>query len=561
MDTTRVFVGSSREDVELAKIIQAELNDVATVRRWDQSTFDPGVFALERLIEMVNEYDFAIFVIGANDIADLRGKRVLVARDNVLFEAGLFFSQLDRKRVFLVKPDKPSSDDVPPFHLPSDLQGLTLVQYSPPDRPDDLEAKIGAACLQIEKSIKKQGPRPKEALRRIDSLQGGPIFLLRHIAERPLQLTEATCILKYFNDAEGDASIAWSKATHFAVQTLSLLELIEFRLDGWCITDSGKEFLADPVVKGKCDNEFDKELCPLDILVVCETARRFACPSFKIHIKANQLNVLQDGKIPPEAELSGEGGWEDIFDLPAPTARCKWEDVVSKLESPEPWIYPLAILMWQAYDRQRIQYPSVGVRIKLFNRNGDEYRVFRLCLQKVDAKQDEADFAFVVAAVLVPYEPANNPTETRLYHLFNLAWFFRRRLLERELDKLEFELLNIPSKEQIASKEQELKKIIREISNDFRTLLADAQVRGMEQEAAVIQSFKSPLREEVKTRLFQEWPKLYKELLGHLEVGVPAAELIKETLDNMKPINRFFLKVSIEELNKIWAIIDLDPKG
>jgi hypothetical protein len=145
---------------------------------------------------------------------------------------------------------------------------------------------------------------------------------------------------------------------------------------------------------------------------------------------------------------------------------------------------------------------------------------------------------------VVPYEPAKNPTETRLYHLFNLAWFFRRRLLERELAKLNFELLNIPPKE------QEIKKIIREIGNDFRTLLADAQVRGMEQEAAVIEAFESPLREQVKTRLFGEWPKLYNQLLHHLEIGAPAAELIKETLDNMKPINRFFLKVSIEELNK-----------
>jgi hypothetical protein len=443
------------------------------------------------------------------------------------------------------------------------LQGLTLVQYSPPDRPADLEDKIGPACRQIERSIKKLGPRPIEALRRIDSLVGGPIFLLRHVAERPLQLTEATCILRYFNDTEGDASIAWSKATHYAVETLSLLGLIELRPDGsYITTNSGKEFLGVPVVKEKSGNEFEKQLCPVDILAVCETAPRFACPSFNIHIKVNQLEVLRDGTIPPESELSGEGGWEEIFDLPASTARSKsqdvlrkparfkWEDVVRKLESPEPWIYPLAILMWQAYDRQRIEYPSVGVRIKFLDRDDDEYRVFRLCLQKVDAKPDEADFAFVVTAVVVPYEPANNPTETRLYHLFNLAWFFRRRLLERELGKLEFELLNIPSEEQIPSKEQKFTKIIREIGNDFRTLLADAQVRGMEQEAAVIQSFKSPLREEVRTRLFEEWPKLYEELLSHLKVGVPAAELIRRTLENMKPINRFFLKVSIEELNK-----------
>jgi hypothetical protein len=125
-----------------------------------------------------------------------------------------------------------------------------------------------------------------------------------------------------------------------------------------------------------------------------------------------------------------------------------------------------------------------------------------------------------------------------------LAWFFRRRLLERELNKLKSELLNRP-RNKLA-----LEKIICEIGNDFRTLLADAQVRGMDQQAAVIQAFDSPLREEVMTKLYEEWPKLYEELLANLTVGEPAAERISETLHEMEPINRFFLKMSIEELNK-----------
>jgi cell fate regulator YaaT (PSP1 superfamily) len=57
--------------------------------------------------------------------------------------------------------------------------------------------------------------------------------------------------------------------------------------------------------------------------------------------------------------------------------------------------------MRQVYDRQRIQYPSVGARIKFANQNSDEYRVFRLRLQTVYVTGDEADFAFTVAAVLV----------------------------------------------------------------------------------------------------------------------------------------------------------------
>lgn len=42
--------------------------------------------------------------------------------------------------------------------------------------------------------------------------------------------------------------------------------------------------------------------------------------------------------------------------------------------------------------------------------------------------------------------------------------------------------------------------------------------------------------------------------------GVAAAQLVKETLDNMKIINGFFLKVSIEELNKYLGNAS-DPEG
>jgi hypothetical protein len=52
------------------------------------------------------------------------------------------------------------------------------------------------------------------------------------------------------------------------------------------------------------------------------------------------------------------------------------------------------------------------------------------------------------------------------------------------------------------------------------------------------------------TKLYVEWPKLYEELITNVEVGEAAAEQISKTLHNMNPINLFFLKVSLEELNK-----------
>ena len=143
-----------------------------------------------------------------------------------------------------------------------------------------------------------------------------------------------------------------------------------------------------------------------------------------------------------------------------------------------------------------------------------------------------------------PYEPAENRKETTLYHLYSLALFFRRQLLDRELPKLDSALLE--------RDDNEKQRIIGNISNDLRSLSADAQVRGMEPRA-VIESFDSPLREEVVKTFGEVWQPLHDELLTHLKVGLPASELISKTLHEMKVPNQFFLKASSEELNHMIA--------
>jgi len=268
----------------------------------------------------------------------------------------------------------------------------------------------------------------------------------------------------------------------------------------------------------------------------------FLGPSFAIHVGKNQVDTLKDGLIPPDAFLSGEGEWETIFGKQANTVSWSWQEVVRDLISPEPWIYPLAVLMWQAYHTSRVPYPSVGIRVKFAEEDDDEYRVYRLTLKRAEGTEKEVKFAFAVAAVVTPYEPAQNPRETALYHLYNLAWFFRRRLLERELKKLDRQLLNDPPVETL------MQNVIRDISNDFRTLLADAQVRGMEQHGTIIDSFDPPLREEVRRQFQEVWQPLHTELFTYIQSG--DAKKISETLHSMKDINQFFLKVSIEGLSK-----------
>jgi predicted nucleotide-binding protein len=139
----RVFIGCASEDLQMARVIQNQLSKIALVRIWNQGVFRAGGYVLETLLRQVKEYDCAVFLITPNDMVEVRGKRYLVARDNVLFEAGLFFSQLGRQRTFLVVPETTG------LHLPSDLEGLINLSYPPTSDPSDLEMALASVYNPI----------------------------------------------------------------------------------------------------------------------------------------------------------------------------------------------------------------------------------------------------------------------------------------------------------------------------------------------------------------------------------------------------------------------------
>src|SRR5215218_3549665 len=75
-----VFVGSSREALRAAQALSNNLRDVAFVKPW------PYIFGLNRtviedLVKQAPTFDFAIFVLSAEDVRHSRGVKARVPRD------------------------------------------------------------------------------------------------------------------------------------------------------------------------------------------------------------------------------------------------------------------------------------------------------------------------------------------------------------------------------------------------------------------------------------------------------------------------------------------------
>jgi hypothetical protein len=120
----KIFVGSSVEGLKIAEGIIANLDYAARAVAW-HLTFPVSEMTIDSLLKEFESQDFAIFVFSPDDVTTMREKQVSVARDNVLFEAGLFMGMHGRNRVFIVTPRGTESA----LHMPTDLFGYTTAVY------------------------------------------------------------------------------------------------------------------------------------------------------------------------------------------------------------------------------------------------------------------------------------------------------------------------------------------------------------------------------------------------------------------------------------------------
>lgn len=148
----KLFIGSSRESLDLAHAIQANLDHSINVTVWGQGVFRSTQNTMSELISATHSFDFAAFVFSADDIAQIRGEKYNIVRDNLIFEFGLFIGALGSKRVFFVIPR--NAEDL---HLPSDLSGIIPLSYDE-SREDDYKAMMGHASTEIKWAIEKELP-------------------------------------------------------------------------------------------------------------------------------------------------------------------------------------------------------------------------------------------------------------------------------------------------------------------------------------------------------------------------------------------------------------------
>jgi hypothetical protein len=139
----RVFIGSSSAGLNVAYEIHKQLHKYVDVVVWDQEDW-LGRVTLEHLMKILDDYNFAVLVFRPDDEIEIKGKKMMATRDNVLFELGLFMGKHGRDKTFIVFQDDSNS------RVPTDLLGINFANYA-----DGSTSDLVAACFTIRQRMLK----------------------------------------------------------------------------------------------------------------------------------------------------------------------------------------------------------------------------------------------------------------------------------------------------------------------------------------------------------------------------------------------------------------------
>ncbi len=182
MGKSKVFIASSTAALELAKQLRAQLDPkTCEGRLWtevSQQAAGQSIFTM--LKEAASEYDFAVIILTNDDVIVGKAGEISKARDNCVFEAGLFMGVIGQGRCFLLS-------SVEECHLPSDIAGIINLPFTEPANLTDPNAcmtQTATAATRIGSAVWALGPiknrplSPEKLLEREKSTtEGGDLFM------------------------------------------------------------------------------------------------------------------------------------------------------------------------------------------------------------------------------------------------------------------------------------------------------------------------------------------------------------------------------------------------
>jgi hypothetical protein len=153
---------------------------------------------------------------------------------------------------------------------------------------------------------------------------------------------------------------------------------------------------------------------------------------FELQVTDATREQLRNGILPPDCPVSGLLDWQRLFGKSIDTGAWLWHDLRSDWPFAEAYEYLLARMILDGLDGKT---PAGAIF-----RAPDSDQLFRMTLRRFERVSGAKHrFHFIAGRVDQPFDllqAGSTLEETVLYHLVNLSWYFRRRIVDRLYDRI-----------------------------------------------------------------------------------------------------------------------------
>ena len=254
-------------------------------------------------------------------------------------------------------------------------------------------------------------------------------------------------------------------------------------------------------------------------------------PTISLKLTAEQIAHWPVGTIPAEALVDGRGEWQQMFGKAPGTGGWEWEQLVAEMPNKQVWIELLSAIMRDAYARKKSQFLSTVIL------GYDPSETWRLTIRRIERYRDDSIcFYFSCVQLPLPFPAAHDEEGTQAFHLLNLSWSFRRRIVEThfpDLCALGASPLVDPAS---------FDRLRDQLRCDLMQVYADSQIRGIQSPLDVLPAL-TPGPDEAGGQILrglQQWPEWNRELLAVLETGMDKIDRAIELVHHMAEVNHYF---------------------
>jgi hypothetical protein len=216
------------------------------------------------------------------------------------------------------------------------------------------------------------------------------------------------------------------------IEQKTVTELLQdiYSRDPWRINPE-----LDPAVLGNTANDIVKAFLGSE-----RVEQNFdVSPSVTLELELDDAikQGLQCGRLPEGMQVTGTKDWQRLFGRDINTGGWVWKQLAEGWPYVEVYEFLLAKMIADALDGR----PPKGANLRSPSEDSKDNGLYRLTLRRYERMGggNRYRFHFTAASLNLPFDlpdPGGTAEETILFHLINLTWHFRRRIVDRLYERL-----------------------------------------------------------------------------------------------------------------------------